>query len=348
MLKRRAALAVLLALGQWLGSGMMGRAQAQTKSLSDSIPANPTPPERAVAYTFANDAPFRTDYYFTQGMSLTLVLPALRRLPPWQSAWLLLGDGSGEGGAVTRNQHGIRLRYDGFTPLRIQDDFIRVGDRPYASYIYATLFHARTSPARRARLTAGLQLGVIGPAAGAKGFQTAVHRWLDAPTPRGWDFQVRNDLVLGYEVGAERALLIAGRGLELIGTARAALSTLRTAGGAGLLMRAGRFDPYFSTLLGVTAGARGADRRSVQAYVEGRAEVQAVGYEATLQGGLLNRSSPYVLLARAVHWAVASGSGAVVLAVGGVQVRGVASWVSPEIQGGRSHAWGQFEVRVGF
>jgi lipid A 3-O-deacylase len=291
-------------------------------------------PERSVAYTFANDAPFRTDYYFTQGMSLTVVLPAFQRLP---TRHLLLREGLGT------SRYGIRVRYDGFTPLRIQDPFIRLTDRPYASYIYATLFHSRNSPTDRARLTTGLQMGVIGPAVGAKGFQTAVHRWIDAPTPRGWDFQIRNDVVLGYEIGGEWELLTAGRGLEIIGTGRAALSTLRTVAGAGAIVRAGLFDPYFSSLLGVTADGRDTGHRAVQLYAEARAEAQAVGYDATMQGGLFNRTSPYTLPASAVRRGVVMGSTALVLGIKGVAVRGSATWVTPEIQGGRSHAWGQID-----
>ncbi len=316
---------------------------------SSSLEARPLAPpdsaivdsERVVAYSFANDAAFRTDYYFTQGMSLTVVLPGFSRLPTRR---LLLA----EGAAGTHSQYGVRMRYDGYTPLRIQDPFIRRGDRPYASYIYATLCHSQTNVVKRARLTSGVQVGVIGPAAGAKGFQTAVHRWIDAPTPRGWDFQVRNDLVLGYELGAERQLLTAGRALEVVGTARAALSTLRTGAGAGLVVRAGLFDPYLSTLLGVAAGARAAGRRRVQAYVEARAEAQAIGYDATLQGGLLNRASPYTLQASAVRRGVAAGSGALVLAAGGFSIRGVAAWVSPEFWAARQHAWGQVELRAAF
>lgn len=326
-------LTLLLALGR---SSAVG-----AQALPDSVITRPSQPERGVAYTFANDAPFRTDYYFTQGMSLTVVLPAFRRLP---TRWLLPRAGL----PGTTSAYGVRVRYDGFTPLRIQDAFIRVDDRPYASYIYATLFHARTMPARRTRLTAGVQVGVIGPAVGAKEFQTAVHRWIDAPTPRGWDFQVRNDLVLGYEVGGEQSLLTLGRGLEVVGKAGGALSTLRTWGGGGVVVRAGLFDPYCSSLLGVVAGSRAAGQRFVQAYLEAQAGVQAVGYDATLQGGLLARDSPYTLSASAVRRGIARGSGALVLAVGGVSVRTVAAWVSPEIRAGRSHAWAQLDFRVAF
>ena len=41
----------------------------------------PISADRLLSYTYANDLFFRTDYYFTQGMTLTLVHPALARLP---------------------------------------------------------------------------------------------------------------------------------------------------------------------------------------------------------------------------------------------------------------------------
>ena len=46
---------------------------------SDTL--RPLSPERRLAYTYANDLFFRTDYYFTQGMTLMLVHPVLARLP---------------------------------------------------------------------------------------------------------------------------------------------------------------------------------------------------------------------------------------------------------------------------
>ena len=48
------------------------------------VPADtlyPVGTDRLLSYTYANDLFFRTDYYFTQGMTLTLVHPALARLP---------------------------------------------------------------------------------------------------------------------------------------------------------------------------------------------------------------------------------------------------------------------------
>lgn len=296
-------------------------------------------PDHIIAYSFANDAFFRTDYYFTQGMTLNVVLPVLAKSPVNK---LLLG---GKMAAV--RYHGVKLFYDGFTPLRIQDAFIRVGDRPYASYFYASLYRIANQPQRRQRLTAGLDVGFIGPAVGAKGFQTKVHELLDAPTPRGWDYQVRNDLVLGYQVAAEKQIAAGGKFAELIGTARASVGTLHTLAATGLLVRAGKMNPYFSDL-GVSSTVSRAGGQKFQIYAQGRLEGRIVGYNATTQGGVFNRQSPYTLKSSQLKRGVVQGSGGLVLSYGGVRFEPSATWVSPEFRGGRAHRWFQFDFRGAF
>ncbi|GAA4003749.1 hypothetical protein GCM10022408_14190 [Hymenobacter fastidiosus] len=314
-------------------------AMTTTAARAQSEPDSLTSPDRLIQYTFANDAFFRTDYYFTQGMTLNVVLPVFAKSPVNR---LLL-----PGPAGARQHYGVKLYYDGFTPLRIQDDTIRRGDRPYASYIYAALYRIATDKDRRQRLTSGLNLGFIGPAAGAKGFQTAVHRLLDAPTPRGWDFQIRHDLVLGYTIGYEKQLLAAGRAAELIGTGQASLGTLNTFGAAGLLLRVGRMNPYFSNLGGAVGPNRSLGQK-IQLYATGQVEGRLVGYNAAMQGGLFNRSSPYTLPARQISRTVGQATTSLVAAYGGVSLRTSATWITPEFQGGRHHAWVQFGLGVAF
>ncbi|OGX84202.1 hypothetical protein BEN47_16600 [Hymenobacter lapidarius] len=216
------------------------RAQTQPDTL------HPTSPDRLLRYTYANDFLGRTDYYFTQGMTLTLVLPSLARLPTQR---LLL-----RGPAGSTQYHGLTLRYDGFTPLRIQDPFIRVGDRPYASYFYASFFRVSNQPTRRQRLTTALEVGFIGPGTFAKEFQQAIHRATNNPEPRGWDYQIGTDAVLGYRVAYERQLLAVSRFVEVLGTAEASVGTLYTYAGAGAQLRLGLLQPYFSSL-GVAGAA---------------------------------------------------------------------------------------------
>ncbi|WP_400192662.1 lipid A-modifier LpxR family protein [Hymenobacter sp. B81] len=295
--------------------------------------------DRLISYTFANDAGFRTDYYYTQGMTLQAVHPAMHRLP---TSRILLNSKPG-----ATQYYGVKLHYDGFTPLRIQDAFIRVGDRPYASYIYAALFRVANHPARRQRLSSALHLGYLGPGAGAKGFQTTLHRWLDSPTPRGWNYQVQHDLVLGYEVRYERQLLAAGRNAELLGATQASLGTLYTHAGVGATLRAGRLNPYFQNL-GTTARPHRAGLRRLQLYAQAQGEARAVGYNATLQGGLLNRDNPYTLSTSEVRRVVLRGTVSVVIAYEGTSLEVAAVHLTPEFSGGRSHRWLRLGLQTAF
>ncbi|MDB5269350.1 MAG: hypothetical protein JWP58_2390 [Hymenobacter sp.] len=308
------------------------------------LPAAPAPadtlqplsPARLLRYTYANDLFFRTDYYFTQGMTLTLVHPALARLPVRH---LLVASPHG-----STQYHGLTLRYDGFTPLRIQDAFIRVGDRPYAAYLYGSFFRVSNQRARHQRLTAALEIGFIGPAAGGKELQTAIHRVTGNAAPRGWDYQVQNAPIIGYRVAFEKQLT-AGRHIELLGNAEASLGTLYTYAGTGLHLRGGKFTPYFANL-SITKPEHSAASQPWQLYGEATLESRFIGYDATLQGSPLTNRDPYTLAAGNVRRAVLRSSGGVVLAHGGLSFAATAIWVSPEFAGGRSHRWGQLGVTV--
>ncbi|RAK64600.1 lipid A deacylase LpxR family protein [Hymenobacter edaphi] len=311
---------------------LLARPAVAQHSATDSVSA-----DRFAAYTFANDAYFKTDYYFTQGMSGTAVLPVLRLLPGARLLRLPLGG----------VQHfGLRLTYDGFTPLRIQDPLIRVGDRPYAAYLYLDFFRAATAAARRRRLTTALSLGLIGPAAGARGFQTKLHALLGAPTPRGWGYQIRNDLVLGYAARWEQRLWSAGRSVELIGGGTAALSTLRTYAGAEARLRVGLLNSYFADL-GVASRATRRGRRA-QFYAEAWLDGRLIGYDAALQGGLLRRDNPYELPARDLKRGVLRATGTLGLGYAGLRLTASAVQISPEFRGARQHRWAQLGLQVAF
>ncbi|WP_201982659.1 lipid A deacylase LpxR family protein [Hymenobacter rubidus] len=294
----------------------------------------PLSPARRLSYTYANDLFFRTDYYFTQGMSLTLVHPLVARLPVRHVL---------PAGAPRSTQyHGITLRYDGFTPLRIQDAFIRVGDRPYAAYLYASFFRVSNQAAKQHRLTSALDIGFIGPAAGGKELQTAIHRVTGNAEPRGWAYQIRNAPIVGYRLAFEQ--LAASRGIELVGNAEASLGTLYTYAATGLRLRAGQLTPYFANLDSSEALCLHHWQLYGQATLDGR----LIGYDATLQGGPFTMSDPYTLAASAVRRAVLRSTGGLVLAHEPLSFSATATWVSPEFAGGRSHRWGQLGVTVAF
>ena len=315
---------------------LLSLASCASPASSDTL--RPLSPDRLLSYTYANDLFFRTDYYFTQGMTLTLVHPALAHLP---TRHLLAA-----GPAGSAQHHGLTLRYDGFTPLRIQDPFIRLGDRPYAAYLYASFFRVGSQPMRHRRLTTALELGFIGPAAGGKELQTSIHRVTGNAEPRGWDFQIRNAPIVGYRVAFEQQLAATSHA-ELLGSAEASLGTLYTYAGTGIRLRAGQFAPYFANP-GVASPECPNAPRHWQLYGQAALETRLVGYDATLQGGIFTANDPYTLASGDVRRAVLRSSGGVVLAHSGLRFEANATWISPEFTGGRSHRWGMLGVTAAF
>jgi len=294
---------------------------------ADSL--RPTSPVRHLAFTYANDFFFGTDYYFTQGITFDWASPALARSPVNRVLT--------RGPAGSTRTHGMALRYDGFTPLSITDARIRVGDRPYAAYFYASLYRVNNQENKKYRLTTAVEIGYLGPAAGGKFIQTKLHELTHNPTPRGWDNQVRSDAVLGYRASLDKQLLALGRAAELIGSAEASLGTLYTYAGVGGRLRVGNFTPFFTN-------ANGARRPRWQCYAEATLSGRLVGYDATLQGGLLNRSSPYVLAFSKINHSVLHSTGGLALAHGGLSFTATAVYVGPEFRGGRTHRWGVLGV----
>ena len=299
----------------------------------------PTSPDRRLVFAYANDLFFATDYYFTQGITVNWESPALAHSP--------INRVLPAGPANSTRHHGIQLDYNGYTPLRIVDDFIRVGDRPYAAYLYFSLYRISNQAARRQRLTTAVEVGFIGPGAGGKFIQTKLHELTHNVIPRGWDYQIRTDAILGYRVAYEKQVLAAGNWAEVIGTTEASLSTLYTYAGAGGKLRFGRFNPYF-TNLGIAGPRTRAGLRPWQCYTQATLAGRVVGYDASLQGGVFNRSSPYTLMASTIRRAVLHSAGSFVVAHNGLSFTATAEYVGPEFAGARSHRWGMLALARAF
>ena len=88
-----------------------------------------------------------------------------------------------------------------------------------------------------------LQLGVVGPASGARDTQSVVHRIIGDPVPQGWGRQLHNEPV--FNLNAERIwrVPVAGTGIgdvDVLPAAGAQLGTVRVAASAGARLRFGQ------------------------------------------------------------------------------------------------------------
>jgi lipid A 3-O-deacylase len=288
--------------------------------------------ERYLVLQGDNDILDNTDRFYTNGLRFELILPAFsasplsRILVPYWSSGV--------------NYYGLSVVQNMYTPSTTKVGGILEGDRPYAAYLYLGSFKITNDQKRMVRLRSEIQLGVIGPASLGEMVQKSFHN--SVPTnnePLGWEFQVRNDLLLNYVVSVEKGLLTAGHAeVHLFGTG--SLGTAYTGLAAGVYLRTGLFNPYFSNL--------GVSRRQVnvrngwknnQFYCFMRLTGAGIGYDATLEGGMINHSSPYVIRSSQMARAQFRGSAGLAFSHSGFQVSLEQYLQSPEFIHGWWHKW---------
>ncbi len=241
------------------------------------------PSESYWRLTYENDFFTATDRFYTQGILLEVVHPrldirALRKL-------LYAPDGA-------RTRFGVAFEDNGYTSSDLKQSTIPVGDRPYAGTKQLRAFAIANDTASRRITTSSLTLGVIGPAAGGREIQTYLHRKTGNTIPMGWTHQIQNDLILNYDVATEQQLTRSRTNADVSGTAAARVGTFHTAATVGATLRFGRL-PVAAPV--PTLRDVGVARTPRSFFVYAKPQLQLVGYDATLQGGLFNRANPYTI-----------------------------------------------------
>lgn len=271
-----------------------------------------------------------TDYYYTGGTFFELNLRCLAKNPV-SKILARLPNGRNE-------SFGIGYAHVAYTPTNIECDSILVGDRPFSGAIYVGLNRISCNSAKRVRLTSRLDVGVIGPIAFAYETQKFIHAHTNNPEPRGWQYQIENDLYLNYSVKLEKGL-IASEAFELIGYGNANAGTIYMNATAGVKIRAGRMQQYFE--------APGySDRLLVWSYANG--ECKVVGRDATLQGGLINRNSTYCLTRDNINSTVFLFTVGAVASYHKFRVEYFNTFLTPEFATGKQHVWGHLGVQYFF
>lgn len=289
-------------------------------------------PESFLTINFDNDILNYTDRFYTNGIKIDWISPALRfnplrrlMIPYW-------------GGGV--NYYGLSLVQNMYTPSTTKIGGILYGDRPYSAYLSLGSYKITNDPVHRFRQTSEIIAGIIGPGSNGEWVQRAFHN--SVPTnhePLGWEYQVKNDLVLNYTLTYEKGVY-SGRNLDLQLNAATQLGTLYCNTSGGAMVRAGWFNPWFSNL-GI---ARKRDLiagklRRFQVYFFARGSGRLVGYDATLQGGIFNKSSIYVIPAADLNRLVFQSSAGVSVSVDGFRLNFEQFLLSPEFRDGLWHKW---------
>ncbi|MCC7054293.1 MAG: lipid A deacylase LpxR family protein [Gemmatimonadaceae bacterium] len=276
---------------------------------------------------YDNDFFTATDRYFTQGLVLEVIDPRLARLPIARALFAPRG-------SVSRV--GIAYEDDGYTPSDLKAPGILHGDHPYVGTKQFRVMQLATDTLHRRRVTSALTLGIIGQGAGGAAIQTFIHRHTGNTTPRGWVHQVRNDAIVNYEVGIEEQVARAGDAVLLTTSGVARIGTFNTAATLATTLMLGRIGTPFSV-----APDR---RRRVWVYL--KPQLNVVGYDATLQGGVFNRSSPYTIPARDIARFVFRHQVGVVYRSGSRFIEYYRTDATREFRGALAHRSGGFLIGV--
>lgn len=312
------------------------KTQPQSKKLSRNFP---TPLQnddyqtlnslnRYLIVRLDNDILAEADYYYTNGISIGMIHPAIQHFAINR---VLPGLGRH---AIMYN--GLTINHKMFTPRNPEATEIDYNDRPFAGSLYVEFFKISLLPAKKLKLYVGLRLGMIGKASLAAALQRSIHQ-LD---PTGWQFQIADDIILNLEGSISKTLLRTNL-LEIQSGASAGMGTYKNYGGLEAEFRIGHFtdsDQVFYTAQTNTLESK--FNRYWQFWWYLRPSVKYVFYDATLNGGLFNHESPHKFSrADLQHGVFMLETGLTVFfkqhGLGLKYIR-----LSPEFKQGSSHVWG--------
>lgn len=278
-------------------------------------------------FHYDNDYFTSSDQNYTQGYSFEFVLKSLEKNPV--NVLLLNVPNSSK-------QYGLSLDHIGFTPNNIGSPNIQEGDRPFASAIMLKSFQINTDTVHRMRLISAVRLGLIGPGAFGKEMQVAIHEQTGNTIPQGWQNQIKNDVVANYQVTLQKQLVSFSNYFSLQVEGSLNVGTLSTNASTGVVAMLGLFNNPFTTT----------KKRGFQVYVYSQPTVTFVGYDATLQGGLFNRKSPYTIASSDMERFVGQHNFGLVVQTKTLYFEYTSSDITREFSTGPSAAWGG--IKIGF
>lgn len=285
--------------------------------------------QHSISFSYDNDLFLATDRYYTQGAWLELVSPFVKRSP--LSRVLL----PAERDAI--NEYGLILQQDVFTPYTILKEGIQYGERPWCATLYLSHHLMSWDWRTKTTLETKLDIGMIGPAAGGEQMQMGIHTALDNALPRGWKHQLKNDIMLNYLFNYEEGLIVHKHFTLLAGSA-VRLGTIYNDAGLGFGVKAGKVNSFFAPLTS----------KGFHWYMFAKTNVKYVMYNATLQGGMFNRSSVYVLSGDELSRVVLTAEGGIALCFNKLEFVYSNGYRTAEFERGLDHGWGHFALKLNF
>ena len=292
--------------------------------------------DKSIALEFDNDTYYYTDYYYTQGIELDLILPG------FNSAFLKhVFPKAPENRKLFT---GISLAQRLYTPKNIRDTLVQFNDRPFAATLELDYFMISRDELSGLRFTGRLRVGMIGPIAGGEQLQRKIHEWIESPDPLGWDYQITNDVILNYELFVNYPLYYNSSSIfGFTGGLRA--GTLFDDLGIGVNAAFGK-NQFLSNTSSIVP--RSDSHRKPTIFFSADTYVKLVFYNATLQGGLFSSNDPYVLTYKEISKMVFTVNATVGIIWRGVSLSYGYNLLTRELKAGLSHSYGSAMLKIYF
>lgn len=183
---------------------------------------------KELSFLHDNDLLLVTDRYYTAGFDLTYrsVLQRNSFLKSTDSTKVIIY---------------YRLGNKMFTPKVIRTADIGLMDRPYAGWIFANAGITRYRNERAADQFE-LEVGLIGESSGMSRLQKWWHKKLGVLVPRGWDSQIRDEVVINVHYQYARQFVLT-KGIELMSKSAVFGGTGNNRLSQQIMLRAGDLNP---------------------------------------------------------------------------------------------------------
>ena len=280
-------------------------------------------------FHYDNDYFTKSDEYYSQGITFDFVHPAIKKFPLAKLLWKPFS---------TKPQYGISFNLFGYTPTSILSDSILYGDRPFNSNISLKTFLIQVDEIKHQQISTAFSIGVMGKAALGYEIQYYIHKWTGNPLPHGWEYEIKNDIIINYQLNYEKQLIAAGNNFLLNAAAEARIGTLNDKLSGGFNFMAGRFNKRFTAIDN--------KKRKAEYYFYTQSRVNFIGYDASMQGGLFNRKSPYVIAAADVNRITFQADAGIIVNFRKLYLSYTQSILTKEFRTGKYHRWGG--ISVGF
>ncbi|MAZ94272.1 MAG: hypothetical protein CMF58_07595 [Lentimicrobiaceae bacterium] len=311
----------------------ISKLESKTSTIINKISANPlrnsksyhnfdnSTNSRYLSINFDNDIFNNTDYYYTNGVNISLVTPFAHST---LISKILLGIKSAD-----INYFGFSLKQNIYTPVNPDKPEVSIGDRPFSAFLTFGNFRHSYGYKKLLSLKSELSLGIIGPASLGGTVQSSIHNI----EPIGWENQINNSLAINYEIEIEKGIF-SNPHFEINAIAGANMGTVFNKLSGGLYLRFGSFSPVY----------RGISNKSFQYWIFIKGKSNLVLYDATLQGGIFSNNNKYTLSSSEINTHVFNASIGLAVFYNNIGLELHNFYMTPEFRTAYDFRWGRIKL----